>query len=146
MKDIPVVVIFLIFGVVLALAVVGVGSGMTNSGKQNAQVVQGKMDSSVQSAIEAEFTDYDGTTQKGATVVNLIKNWSNETICVEVVTNKSTTTYIYTDMNYQTKSTNTIAKALDKSDNAYINQNAEFLCTITRDTNGAVGKVQFKQQ
>ncbi len=146
MENIPNKVLFLIFGVVLALAVIGIASGMTNSAKSNSQIVQNKMDSNVQGALDAEFTDYEGTTPKGATVVNLIKNWSNEKICVEVITKKSTTYYVYTDMNYKTKSTATIAKALDKSEAAYINQNADFLCTITYDANGAPGKITFKQQ
>lgn len=97
---------------------------------------------------ESDYTKYDGVIVSGADVISFIKSQMSQDaeVCIDVITPKGTTAYLYTDGTLATKSNAKMASTTSKKSSAYINPTASFLGSNTRDASGAITYVSFTQQ
>lgn len=97
---------------------------------------------------ESDYTDYDGTTVTGAEVINIIKRFSMNEICISV----DGTSYIYTDTSLATPQTpeelsNAIKDAKTKSNGKYINPGSKYIGKVVRNENtDAIVGLTFTKQ
>ncbi len=104
--------------------------------------------------LESDITLYDGMTVRGSEVLNAIRKFQNDYICINVKTGLDTagTNYIYnaTESNgivtMGTEIGFDISKALDKTDAKYINTNGNFVGSVYRDANGNLTMIKFEQK
>ena len=129
------------------MIIAGVKVGVDSSGTTMNLAVN-KMTNMGVSIEESEYTNYDGVVVKGSTVISFIKDQiaQNAEICIEVITPKGTTSYVYTDGTLATKSTALISSALSKKNTAYINPAGDFLGASTRDATDTITIMTFTQQ
>ena len=94
---------------------------------------------------ESTYTQYEGATVSGTEVVAIIKNHSNEEICITVNNGRTTASYICSDQTLATKSELNVANTQKKSSEYYINPNSKFLGTVVRDeaSGGTITGVNF---
>ena len=106
-----------------------------------ADQVFGKMDGMTQTIDESDYTKYEGAIVTGSEVIAAIKYFqaSTEPICVECMGQ----VYVYQE-DLTTLSTANIANATRKGQTGYINPNAKFVGTLTRDSvDNSIRKITF---
>ena len=109
------------------------------------------------SKINSEFNEsdkvmYDGLSVAGSEVINAINKFKNDEMGIMVVTKKSTNYYGYSlsasDNTYSlsSKSNASINDAKKVTSSSYINQNAQFIGEVLRDSNYTIIGIKFTQQ
>ena len=130
----------------IMLAVFGVARLMVSKGEK-------KMDNMNASLSEADYTEYENQTVRGSKVQTIVKQYATYDVSIKVVTGAVSAGTVY---NYKLGSNNQLGSAV--SDNStlisgvsdvsalnYINPNANFKCTLVRDSNDAVTQMVFTQ-
>lgn len=141
-------------GVVITLIVVSIGFLLMRSGQSTAQNAISKLDRINAEMSESQYTMYDGMTNRGSEVVNVLNKFKNEYIGVQVKTKKiSTGTWYIYDVTLTgdvgeigTESHSEISDTMDEAHDEYINPNGKFLGELVRDENGTVVALIFTQQ
>lgn len=132
----------------LTMLIIGKIFNFWNIGSDFMDKAEKKATNMATSFDEADYTKYDGVVVTGSDVKSFIKNQIDQEaeICIEVITPKGSTTYLYTDATLATKSTANIASTASKKNAAYINPTAYFLGACTRDATKAITYMSFTQQ
>jgi len=137
-------------GIIITCIIISLGFYIAREASDTASLGAGQI-----SKLNAEFSDasltmYDGTQVSGSEVINVIRKFAEDKIGILVVTNKSSTYYIYhfdtetgelaetADANYRT--------ARDTSSASYINPTGRFDGTVVRDANGTITGLVFLQE
>ena len=130
----------------IMLAVFGVARLMVSKGEK-------KMDNMNASLSEADYTEYENQTVRGSKVQTIVKQYATYDVSIKVVTGAVSAGTVY---NYKLGSNNQLGSAVsdnstlisgvsDVSASNYINPNANFKCTLVRDSNDAVTQMVFTQ-
>ncbi len=151
-KALDIVKLVAVVGIVLGT--ITIGYLMFNTGSENAKIANDKIASQNAQMLESDISIYDGMTVSGSDVLNAIRKFQNDYLSIEVVTGRDTsgTSYIYNStessgvINMGSEITFDITKAMDKTENTYINPTGRFLGSIYRDANGNIAKIKFEQQ
>jgi len=129
-------------GIIITCLIVGLGFYIAREAKDTAAGGVGQINK-----LNSEFADtsksmYEGTEVSGSEVVNAIRRFQNETVGLQVVTNKTSSFYTY---NFNpatgelgTSSALTFKSAQNELNNNYINPNGRFEGDVVRDKNGTI--------
>ncbi len=98
---------------------------------------------------ESEYTQYDGAFITGSEVYNVIKQHSNDDICIKVITTGGGTTFYICDASLTpidaTTQTTNMNNARKKSEASYINPNSKFYGSVIKNDNDTIIGVVFDQ-
>lgn len=145
---------FLIGAVVLIITVLlcGVYILVTNKGRGSINKSMDSYDNMISEFDDVKFSVYADSVASGSDIISLIKNLKESDGVSIVVENKAGGTVTYTVASgtitgSDGTNTYTLAAISDKSQTkAYINSLASFDGELTRDSNGAISSVKFKQR
>ena len=132
--------------VVLALAA---AFGLYKLGSTYMQKQTNIMVDTMAEAEESMFTSYENQTIKGSLVLNLVSQWKNQPVFIEVVNKGGQATafnYTSADRSSPIDPATQSKDYLDATKAAFINPNGNFFVSITRDANsGMICGVKFTQ-
>lgn len=137
--------IFTAAGILLTIAFVFLCVTIYKKGESSITESTSKYDSLAAQFGDAELVMYDNGTASGSDVLSLISGLDSSKGYTIKVTNGKDKTASYAYAANSTSLDTAIAKAKTKSDDNYINPYASFTSTLTRDGNGVVVSVEFKQ-
>lgn len=145
-------VLFIIAGIVCVLLVCGFGFAIVNSSLSRGNDLNNQMGAKVDSMLETQYTQFQGTTVSGSQVLNFINETFNsqDNVYVQVTTTAGGTVTYVCDATSLAKFTATaqstlVQNAKNKTNNAYIFPTGNFSGAIQRNANGAIIGVQFTQ-
>lgn len=108
---------------------------------------------------ESKYTDNDGQYLTGNQVMSYLRSWSNDDVCIKVVTKTNTAGTFYNYKNYDettgltdtdklssTENNKLISSAGNKTSTNYINPNGQFFCKIVRNQNDVIIAAVLTQQ
>lgn len=124
-----------------------------NKGRGSINNSMDSYDNMVSQFDDVKFSVYADAVASGSDIINLIKNLKqSDGVQIEVINKTATVVYDF-DATGTLKGTDTagatytLSAISDKSiANAYVNSLASFDGSVTRDANGAISKVTFKQR
>lgn len=137
-----------VFAVLLACMVIGFVFLVWRSVKESGNSALTQTMDSVTQMDEAKYTQYDGLIVTGSEVVNLIRQHSNDDICIQVTTDGGTYNYIRSDFTSLTGTTGEdVANVRDKNSAQYISPNKKFKGEVKSDEDtGAILGLIFTAQ
>lgn len=146
-------IVYIVIGLVLALAVGTFAFFVFRTVKSTGDDVTNQVTGKMTAALEAQYTAYEGTTVTGSEVINLINDTysGQEPIYITVYTNLDAggKTYCYSTalakIASATEST-LVQSAKDKTKNEYITPTGQFVGTVVRNNNNAIIGLEFKQK
>lgn len=136
-------------GIVITLVLVSLGFLLLNGATGTVDTQLTDMESQKQQALEQKYTKYDGKTVNGSEVLNALKEFKDDEICLRVITNKATTDYYYklkSDNALESGGSDDLGPAKEKTENQYINPSAKFEAEVVRDSNDTITGIVFDQQ
>ncbi len=136
-------------GTIITCVVISLGFFISREAKDTASNGANQINKLNSEFVESDKIIYDGATVSGSEVVNVIKKFSNDKLSVHVRTNKTEAFYGY-KINISTgeltgESSQSVAAAMESSNNAYINPYANFQGRIIRDGNDVITGISFMQ-
>ncbi len=141
-------------GIVITLIVVTIAFFILNQGKNTISAGVSKVDKMNNQMAESDITMYDGLEVSGTDVVNAINKFKSDKtrLAVYVETGKNTagggTWYLYNGntIDSLSSSSSNLSDATDPTKNStYVTPNGRFKGTVTRDSNGTIAVLSFKQ-
>ena len=151
--------ILAIVGLVIVLLVAGWAIKTTRNTQDQANGVNTQLSDKVNTALEMQYTQYDGKVVSGSEVVNMIKDTyaASDYIQVGVKTSAGSTVAFVTDRTIGAttagpgnKSSATYTAAIANAENItnanYISPTGSFKGVLTRDANGTIVEILFTQQ
>lgn len=136
-------------GIVITLVLVSLGFLLLNGATGTVDTQLTDMESQKQQALEQKYTKYDDKTVNGSEVLNALKEFKDDEICLRVITNRGTTDYYYTlgtNNVLGTGGTNDLGPTKEKTGDKYINPSAKFEAEVRRDANDTITGIVFDQQ
>lgn len=137
-------------GVIITCLVLGLGFYISREANAAATNGTGQISRMNKEFSESDKVMYDGLDVTGAEVVNAINKFKNEDISVKVSTKKSVIYYnrllTSSDTEIGTTSPASVKDTQTITNNAYINQKAQFTGEILRDANSTIIAISFKQK
>jgi transcription initiation factor IIE alpha subunit len=140
-------------GIAIVLLVVLLGFGIYRTFASKTEKITGDAATLLDSVDTMVYTEKDGTTVTGTTVLSFIteREAYDDEICIMVCTKANTSgqAYVYDASRSRiadtTESTNK-KNAKTKANANYINPNGKFEVSLDKDTNGTIQKITFNQQ
>lgn len=140
-------------GLIVMLVLVSLGLGVFVTSRVMLSKGEKKLDNMNASLSESDYTEYENQTVKGSKVQTIVKQYATYDVSIKVVTGAVSSGTVY---NYKLGSNNQLGSAVsdnttlisgvtDVSATNYINPNANFKCTLVRDSNDAVTQMVFTQ-
>ena len=152
-EDAPSKGLSLAVGVAVTLLLIAAGLAIFGVSRLMLSKSEKKMDNMNASLSEADYTEYENQTVKGSKVQTIVKQYATYDISIKVVTGavKAGTVYNYklgsnNQLGSEVSDNSTLISGVsDVSASNYINPNANFKCTLVRDSNDAVTQMVFTQ-
>lgn len=134
-------------GAVLLLIWAGVSFKLANLGESDSKGTMQELDNYMSEYDNIQYKMYENATVPGSEVVWLIKNIKDDGVKICVTNGSSSTAkeYEYDDVMYTTSTV--LSDIADKAKTeSYINPNAQFESSITRDANDNITSINFVQK
>lgn len=133
--------------VFIVLVVISLAFLLSKSGSKLLKVVASRITGTVDEIESYDLKKYDCTIVKGSDVISCIKNYAGDGVTVVVHLKKSNSgTEIPIDVSYSTNDGFSNLPMIQSQPNQkYINPNAEFTGSISKNSNGVITSVVFQQ-
>lgn len=136
-------------GTIITCIVIGLGFYIAREARDTASSGAGQINKLNAEFNESDKVMYDGLEVSGSEVINLINKYREEDIAIKVKTKKSTVYYgkilTSSDTEIGTTSSSSVKDAQKSTSIYYINQNAQFIGEVLRDSNNAIIAISFEQ-
>lgn len=141
-------------GIIITLAIISISFLVFNMAKEGTMEGVNQINEMNQKLAESDVTIYDGAEVTGTDVRNIIKEFEDEYIGINVKTGKNPSGIWYgynvsisSDVaTIGSASTSKLSDATDEKSTYYINPYGKFEGKVYRDKNGAVAAICFTQQ
>ena len=137
-----------VFGILLTIMLLFTGAYLYKKGEAPMADAVSDYDKLVSQFGNAELIMFENGSASGSDVLNLISGLDSSSGYTISVTNGKNNTQVYATTGDPTTSetlADLIADAKKKTDSNYINPNAVFTSSVTKDANGVVTQVEFVQ-
>lgn len=134
-------------GIIITCLLISLVFVIYNLASNTSESAMGKIEGMNSEMLESEYTKYEGNNISGTSVLNAIKTFKNDVICITVNNGNAVTEYIY-DSSLSTKITSpTHIDAGDKTQRQYyINPSSTFVGEVIRDNTGGISGITFTIQ
>lgn len=135
--------------IIVVCVLCALGFKMANEGKSAVTSGTKKYNEMASKQMSTDVSVYDGSTVLGNELQRIIKQAvdSQDYLAIRVQTGSMTRdyNYVYTDENTRMTRSEYLEVPVRKSDEGYINPDAQFICTLMKDSDDSVVCMYFKR-